>query len=109
LESSPEITIARGSTPEPGSDSENRAANGSKKQRSVLAMNIRGLNSNCDKTKPKQLGDIAEAENAVIIAITETWLNENHEDGLKSQVSTSLGLTGKSRQEEEPVSMYEKT
>jgi hypothetical protein len=43
-------------------------------------MNIRGLNINCNKTKPKQLGDLATVENAAMIALTETWLNNDHED-----------------------------
>jgi hypothetical protein len=47
---------------------------------SVISVNIRGLNSNCDKTKPQQLSDLATIENAVVIAVTESWLSEEQVD-----------------------------
>jgi hypothetical protein len=76
----PEIPSSQGNDPEPGGVSGSGAGLGSKKPRSAISINIRGLNNNCDKTKTNQLGDLAVAENAVVIAVTETWLNKDHED-----------------------------
>ena len=40
-------------------------------------MNIRGLKVQTDKTKVRQIRNLAITENAYMIAITETWLKED--------------------------------
>jgi hypothetical protein len=61
----------------PGTPSAPQRGHGSQALSSILSLNIRGLLLSKDKTKCDQLSDMAKSNNALVIALTETWLTSD--------------------------------